>query len=198
MGCAARLYAAVLLINHFIIVLIVHSSIYLFSCDCGPQSEILFALEPLDCQNFACANMLFPLDFSTQNWPSAVFAVSVGIFLLWGLIASWRPRFPNAAPKLLKKNLPIVGSLGFFTRRRDFCNDGASNSKTGNYSFSIGRYNVVGVSGLQGRKVFYESKELNMTDGYVFPWILVMSVVALLRKYAAVMPPCSPALLTLT
>ncbi|EOA86440.1 uncharacterized protein SETTUDRAFT_161316 [Exserohilum turcica Et28A] len=110
--------------------------------------------------------MLFPLDFSTQNWPSAVFAVSVGIFLLWGLIASWRPRFPNAAPKLLKKNLPIVGSLGFFTRRRDFCNDGASNSKTGNYSFSIGRYNVVGVSGLQGRKVFYESKELNMTDGY--------------------------------
>ncbi|GLB20947.1 hypothetical protein AtubIFM61612_010895 [Aspergillus tubingensis] len=45
-------------------------------------------------------------------------------------------------------------------------------SPTGNYSFYLGRDRVVGLSGPQGRKTFFESRELDLDAGsdFALPW----------------------------
>lgn len=92
-----------------------------------------------------------------------VLTVTVLIFVL--AFATRRVPFPKSAPSLLGGNLPIVGALRFFASRATFLKDGTSTSKTGNFSFYVGKHRVVGVSGLEGRKTFYESKDLSSHQG---------------------------------
>jgi sterol 14-demethylase len=77
-----------------------------------------------------------------------------------------RLSFPPQAPKLASQNYPIVGALGFFTERWTFCKRASAQSATGNYSFHLGKHRVVGVSGEEGRKVFFENKQLGFSEGY--------------------------------
>ncbi len=100
-----------------------------------------------------------------QNWPT-----TVSVLLLAGLVTlltslAWRPAFPKSAPKLLREGYPILGVLRFFSDRRNLFIDGAASAKSGNFSFYFGKLRVVGVSGLDGRKTFFESKALDFTEG---------------------------------
>lgn len=92
-----------------------------------------------------------------------VLTVTLGIALL--LYSTRQAPFPRFAPSLVSENLPIVGAIRFFVSRATFLKDGASASKTGNFSFYVGKHQVVGLSGLEGRKTFYESKELSSHQG---------------------------------
>jgi hypothetical protein len=91
--------------------------------------------------------------------------LSIIVFVLLQL--SWRPKFPKRAPKLVRENFPVLGALRFFTARWDFYRHGVSQSKTGNFSFYVGKNQIVGISGDKGRKLFFESKALGLAEGYL-------------------------------
>lgn len=77
-----------------------------------------------------------------------------------------QPILKNAPAYYGSENTPLLGALNFFTQRYDFWQRARSQSKTGNFSFHAGKWAVVGVSGLEERKVFLESKALDMVEGY--------------------------------
>ncbi|RMY69600.1 hypothetical protein D0863_06348 [Hortaea werneckii] len=79
-----------------------------------------------------------------------------------------RPAFPKNAPKLTNIAWPIVGSHQFFTNRWEFYQAAKAGSKTGNFSFYAGQHPVVGVSGQEARKMFFDTpvKELGFSEGY--------------------------------
>ncbi|KAF2797426.1 cytochrome P450 6A1 [Melanomma pulvis-pyrius CBS 109.77] len=101
-----------------------------------------------------------------QNWPISMYLLLITTLILLIARIVWQPPFPLAAPPLLKESLPIVGALRFFSARANFCKDGASKTKTGNYSFYFGKYRIVGLSGVEGRKTFYQSKDFSLFEGY--------------------------------
>jgi hypothetical protein len=93
--------------------------------------------------------------------------VLVAIPLILGILyLSSRFPFPPKAPILTSQNYPIVGALGFFTERWTFCQRASAHSPTGNYSFHLGKHPVIGVSGEEGRKVFFENRQLGFSEGY--------------------------------
>ncbi|KAH8593173.1 cytochrome P450 [Bisporella sp. PMI_857] len=85
------------------------------------------------------------------------------------LLSIRRPTPPAKAPKLLSffDNYPIVGATRFFTSRLAFFHDGMRASKTGNFSFWIGKNFIIGLSGDESRRVFFQSSQLGMAEGYV-------------------------------
>ncbi|KAF2218975.1 cytochrome P450 [Elsinoe ampelina] len=87
---------------------------------------------------------------------------------IFGLVVRTIPRssLSKFAPPRINEETPIFGALRFFSARADFCKDNSKASKTGNYSFYVGPYLVVGLSGSEGRKAFYDSKELSLFEGY--------------------------------
>lgn len=103
----------------------------------------------------------YQTSFTTQ----LVLALGLPLLLFLYHLSS-RVVFPRQAPKQVNGNHPIVGALGFFTERWNFCQQGAE-SPSGNYSFHLGKHPVIGVSGEEGRKTFYESKQLGFAEGYV-------------------------------
>ncbi|KAK1948823.1 cytochrome P450 6A1 [Colletotrichum sublineola] len=100
------------------------------------------------------------------HWPTTVYCGIITAVLVLLASALRQPPFPSNAPPLAKESYPILGALRFFKSRRSFCQDSSRSTKTGNYSFHVGKHRVVGLSGLEGRKAFYESKELSMFEGY--------------------------------
>ena len=85
---------------------------------------------------------------------------------MWQLLF-YRPRIPENAPKAWGAyDWPVVGSaLKFYSKRRDMVVEGQATSKNGNFSFFIGKKHVVSLSGLAGRKTFFESPALNFPAG---------------------------------
>lgn len=81
------------------------------------------------------------------------------------LVIYARPPLPPNAPKQLRESYPILGSLRFFTARWDFFRDAVKSSPTGNFSFFIGKHSVVGLSGPESRKVFFENSGLGFAEG---------------------------------
>ncbi|GAW15805.1 hypothetical protein ANO14919_052270 [Xylariales sp. No.14919] len=98
-----------------------------------------------------------------QEWPATLWValLTTAIAVLFQVFR--RPAFPKNAPKWYKKgDWPIVGAVEFYYgRRADFTREALRDSKTGNFSFYIGKKQLVGVSGPEGRKLFFESKDLN-------------------------------------
>ncbi|KAK1148576.1 hypothetical protein N8T08_009583 [Aspergillus melleus] len=97
-------------------------------------------------------------------------ALVLGVYLLifaclvrFITLLSKRP-FPVNAPKFAP-GYPVVGALRFFFNRERFCYDSRTASPTGNYSYYLGRHRVVGLSGPQGRKTFFESRDLDLDQG---------------------------------
>ncbi|KAI9042985.1 uncharacterized protein KD926_004776 [Aspergillus affinis] len=72
--------------------------------------------------------------------------------------------FPANAPKFVP-GYPVVGALRFFFDRERFCHESMTASPTGNYSYYLGQNRVVGLSGPQGRKTFFESRDLDLDQG---------------------------------
>ncbi|KAI0193553.1 cytochrome P450 6A1 [Xylaria flabelliformis] len=103
-----------------------------------------------------------------QQWSATVWVllVTTAVTLLFQVF--WRPALPKNAPKWYKKgDWPILGALEFYYgRRADFMKDALRDSKTGNFSFYIGKKQLIGVSGEEGRKLFFESKDLNFPQAF--------------------------------
>ncbi|KAF2754804.1 cytochrome P450 6A1 [Pseudovirgaria hyperparasitica] len=95
-------------------------------------------------------------------------AVLVALILL-STLATYllqQPGFPENAPKLHHEDRWVVGTRAYFSKRWDFFRDAAARSATGMWSFHVGRLPIIGLSGPEGRKVFFESKQLDMSKGY--------------------------------
>lgn len=99
------------------------------------------------------------------KWINSAWVLTITLFIALLLYSTRRAPFPDSSPSLLTGNLPVIGAFQFFVSRATFLKDGAANSKTGNFSFYVGKHQVVGLSGLEGRKVFYDSKELSSHQG---------------------------------
>jgi hypothetical protein len=99
-----------------------------------------------------------------QNWPVSVYVLLVSLvaYALGRLVS--RPAFPSKAPRVFA-SWPVVGALGFFSRRAEFLEGMRAASQTGQYSFHFGKHRIVGLSGEDGRRAFFDSKELNIGAG---------------------------------
>jgi hypothetical protein len=104
-------------------------------------------------------------EFSTSTLLSAGTFVLIGLYLT---LFSRKYKFPSRAPKLVKGQYPIIGASGYFTARWDFFQNAIAQSSTGNFSFFLGKYPVVGLSGETGRRVFFDSRDLGFAEGYEF------------------------------
>lgn len=92
--------------------------------------------------------------------------LSVAIFV-WGFFYAFqRPSLPKNAPPLTTEAWPIIGSMQFFTKRWDFFQRQIQHSPTGNFSFYAGDKPVIGMSGDESRRIFFEHKHLGFAEGY--------------------------------
>ncbi|KAI1427957.1 cytochrome P450 6A1 [Xylaria sp. FL1777] len=109
------------------------------------------------------ATMILP-----QQWSATIWVLVLTTTVAFLVRVFRRPSFPANAPKWYKKgDWPILGSLDFYYgRRADFTREGLQASKTGNFSFYVGKKRLVGVSGPVGRKIFFESKDLNFAEAF--------------------------------
>lgn len=112
-------------------------------------------------KSFNLANMA-----NYSDWPATIWVVVLTTIV--GLLAQVvrRPSMPKNAPKLFKPaDWPVVGALRFFTNRGAFLRHGSQSTESGNFSFYLGKHQVVNLASLEGRKVFFESKDLSMSEG---------------------------------
>ncbi|KAH8743848.1 cytochrome P450 6A1 [Diaporthe sp. PMI_573] len=107
----------------------------------------------------------FTSAFLYQNWPASIYILLLSVIAVFIKI-QWQPSFPKTAPKQIKEGYPLLGALRLFTSRGDFYKDALNRSNTGNFSFYFGKHQLVGMSGVEGRKTFFDSKDLNMSEGY--------------------------------
>ena len=77
-----------------------------------------------------------------------------------------RGPLPTKTRKSMSRNYPIEGAVDFFFNRWDFFREAITQSPNGNFSFHLGKIPVVGLSGLEARRVFIESKDLSAAEGY--------------------------------
>ena len=114
---------------------------------------------------------IIPLDFSgvleCRPW-----AILVLLLLLCGLSVLFyrsirQTPFLDGAPRPLGEDYPILGALRFFSDRYNMYFDGISSSRTGNFSFYFGKHQIVAISGLEGRKVFFQNKAMDLSQGLV-------------------------------
>lgn len=92
--------------------------------------------------------------------------VSAAIFLVsyWKLLR--REDFDEkTAPPVTKSNWPIVGDLGFWTARHDWWKAALSQAGSQNFSFHIGKHRAVGTNSEEGRKLYFESKDVGFGEG---------------------------------
>lgn len=104
-----------------------------------------------------------PSQLSSQKWPASVAILVLSLVALF-IKATWQPAYPKGAPTLVKE-WPIFGALRLFNERKSFYLDASSRSLTGNFSTYVGKYQVLGLSGPEARKLFFESRALNMSAG---------------------------------
>lgn len=75
-------------------------------------------------------------------------------------------RFPPNAPSVVSDNYPVTGPLGFWRERWNWFKKQRDQAKTGNFSFHVGPHTVVAMSGEKARQLYFESKDLNLSEGY--------------------------------
>lgn len=98
------------------------------------------------------------------SWSVLVLLGLASIFASY-IVFSPRQSFSPHSPKLISDQYPIFGALRYFSARWDFYRDAIAQSKTGNFSFYLGKYGVIGFSGRQARKDYFESKILSLHEG---------------------------------
>ena len=100
---------------------------------------------------------------------SSALTLTVGLLTAMAALLAYlfhRPPLPKNAPALTREAYPIIGSLGFFTRRWDWFQQAQRRSPTDNFSFYTGNHPIIAVAGIQGRKAYFESKHLSLGEGY--------------------------------
>jgi len=103
-------------------------------------------------------------DRSTTFYLRLAFTILAILFFAL-LYSTRRVPWPKNAPKQSFSEWPILGSLRFFSERWNFLREAAVHSLTGQHSFHVGGYSVVGLSGEEGRHAFFESKQLSLGEG---------------------------------
>lgn len=99
-------------------------------------------------------------------WPASLWAVLLAGLATLVVQALRRPSMPKNAPKWWREgDWPIAGALRFYSARSDFFRSAMKHSPTGNFSFYVGKKQIVGLSGPEGRKVFFENRDLGFTEG---------------------------------
>ncbi|KXJ96447.1 cytochrome P450 6A1 [Microdochium bolleyi] len=79
----------------------------------------------------------------------------------------WRPSIPKNAPKWWRENdWPILGALRFYSARPDFMLNAARHTPGGNFSFYIGKKHLVALTGEEGRKTYFDNKDLGFSEGF--------------------------------
>lgn len=105
---------------------------------------------------------------STQ-WLQPRSFVQYGIILTVVILISYfwirKPSYPLNAPIAVDECFPLLGATRFFTHRWDFFRDNSKRSKSGHFSYSLGRYRMVGLSGEDARHLIFFSPNLNMEEG---------------------------------
>lgn len=91
----------------------------------------------------------------------ALLALAILISYFW----FWKPSFPPNAPIIVDESTPVLGATRFFTHRWDFFRDNSKRSKSGNFSYTLGRNRMVGLSGEDARRLMFYSPNLNMEEG---------------------------------
>jgi len=100
------------------------------------------------------------------NGSVAVVSLLLGLSVLY--LYRWPSvSLPEGSPPLIKEDWPIIGTLRFFTARWDFFRETMAHSSSSSFSFHVGQKHVIGVFGEDARKAYFESKELDFSDGYV-------------------------------
>ena len=101
---------------------------------------------------------------SPSTWPTSIWVLALTATAYAG--ASWanRPSFPRKAPPVFEA-WPIVGALRFFSDRKAFLEEVAAKSHSGQASFYYGKLRIIGLSGEDGRRTFFDSKDLEMEGG---------------------------------
>ncbi|KAI1364941.1 cytochrome P450 6A1 [Xylaria arbuscula] len=109
-----------------------------------------------------------PTTIQPQEWPATIWALVLTSALALLIRLFRRPSLPPNAPRWYKKDdWPILGAISFYYgRRADFMKEALRDSKTGNFSFYVGKKQLIGVSGPEGRKIFFESKDLNFPQAF--------------------------------
>jgi hypothetical protein len=110
--------------------------------------------------------MAFEALIGSTNPLLSVAFLSVVILASAILYAFQRPSLPKNAPPLVNEAWPIIGSMQFFTHRWEFFQRQIAHSPTGNFSFYAGDKPVIGLSGDEARRVFFEHKQLGASAGY--------------------------------
>ena len=97
------------------------------------------------------------------HWPASVWCLLFTSIVTFFVQVTQRPAVAKGAPKADRSSdWPIVGALQFYWKRYEFWVNALERSSTGNFSFYIGKKQLVGVSGPEGRKVFFENKGLSL------------------------------------
>ncbi|KAF1952292.1 putative cytochrome P450 [Byssothecium circinans] len=78
---------------------------------------------------------------------------------------SYTPKVDKRAPAFTSDTVPFIGSWNFFFKKMDFWRSSMARSKTGNFSFWLGKNHVVGVSGEAARKLYLEDRRLHQIKG---------------------------------
>ena len=110
--------------------------------------------------------MAFEADVGFNSPVLSIAFLSIAILATAFLYAFKRPSLPKNAPPLVTEAWPIIGSMQFFTQRWDFFQRQMAHSPTGNFSFFAGDKPVIGMSGDDSRRLFFESKHLGFSEGY--------------------------------
>lgn len=101
-----------------------------------------------------------------QDWHTSFWVLLLTITALFTVQLAWRPSFAAGAPPVASiANLPILGAWRYYQDRFDFFRENQSASRTGNFSFYVGKKQVVAVAGHDGRKTFFDTKELHPGPG---------------------------------
>lgn len=113
--------------------------------------------------------MTFFFEYTDKPWQDFLLPAALGALMIAvGVLAfAYNVAVPQGSPRRIKSgNYPIVGAIDFFRKRADFCWQAIRESPTGLYSHTIGMYHIVGISGVEARKKYFESKDLSFTDAY--------------------------------
>ncbi|KAI2794170.1 hypothetical protein POX_a00760 [Penicillium oxalicum] len=90
---------------------------------------------------------------------------TVTTFLAYIVFLSYTPHVDKNSPQFTSNTVPLVGSWSFFTQKWAFWKDCVAKSKTGHFSFWLGKYHVVGVSGAAARKLFLDNPQFDFVRG---------------------------------
>ncbi|KAE9364966.1 cytochrome P450 [Stipitochalara longipes BDJ] len=89
-------------------------------------------------------------------------------FLSFLSYLSYYPRVDPKSPKFTSDTVLILGSRGFLTRLWSWWKKSMENSKTGNFSFWLGKYHVIALSGEAARKMYLDNRDLDFVLGNVY------------------------------